>query len=112
MKRKSGLFRAGYRSASRPHDQRLDRHHDFSNKAGVAHSEVVLPDDAAERRSNRETRGSIVSIADAVSNATTIYSYDEHGIPGRNQTGRFHYTGQAWIPELSRYLTRLASTRW
>lgn len=51
----SALASAAYRSASRLHDERLDRHHDFSNKAGVAHSEVMLPDGAPERLSDRET---------------------------------------------------------
>lgn len=50
----SALASAAYRSASRLHDQRLDRHHDFSNKAGVVHSEVMLPDGAPERLSDRE----------------------------------------------------------
>ncbi len=50
----SALAAAAYRSASRLHDQRLDRHHDFSNKAGVVHSEVMLPDGAPERLSDRE----------------------------------------------------------
>lgn len=50
----SALAAAAYRSASRLHDQRLDRHHDFSNKAGVIHSEVMLPDGAPEHLSNRE----------------------------------------------------------
>ena len=50
----SALAAAAYRSASRLHDQRLDRHHDFSNKAGVIHSEVLLPADAPERLSDRE----------------------------------------------------------
>jgi len=45
---------AAYRSASRLHDERLDRHHDFSNKAGVIHSEVLLPDGAPEHLSDRE----------------------------------------------------------
>ncbi len=45
----SALAAAAYRSASRLHDQRLDRHHDFSNKAGVVHSEVLLPDGAPRR---------------------------------------------------------------
>ncbi len=51
----SALAAAAYRSASRLHDQRLDRHHDFSNKAGVVHSEVMLPDGAPEEWSDRET---------------------------------------------------------
>ncbi|MFL9841138.1 Ti-type conjugative transfer relaxase TraA [Sphingomonas sp. ST-64] len=51
----SALASAAYRSASRLHDQRLDRHHDFSNKAGVVHSEVMLPDGAPEHLSDRES---------------------------------------------------------
>ena len=31
----SAVASAAYRSASRLHDERLDRAHDFSNKAGV-----------------------------------------------------------------------------
>ena len=50
----SALASAAYRSASRLHDQRLDRTHDFSNKAGVVHSEVLLPDGAPEDLSDRE----------------------------------------------------------
>jgi Ti-type conjugative transfer relaxase TraA len=50
----SALAAAAYRSASRLHDQRLDRHHDFSNKAGVVHSEVMLPDGAPEHLRDRE----------------------------------------------------------
>uniref|UniRef100_UPI0014300189 MobQ family relaxase n=1 Tax=Sphingomonas azotifigens TaxID=330920 RepID=UPI0014300189 len=50
----SALAAAAYRSASRLHDQRLDRHHDFSNKAGVVHSEVLLPDGAPDHLADRE----------------------------------------------------------
>ncbi len=50
----SALAAAAYRSASRLHDQRLDRHHDFSNKAGVVHSEVLLPEGAPEHLADRE----------------------------------------------------------
>lgn len=42
----SALAAAAYRSASRLHDERLGLHHDFTNKAGVIHSEVLLPDGA------------------------------------------------------------------
>lgn len=45
---------AAYRSASRLRDDRLDRSHDFSNKAGVVHSEVMLPEGAPEHLSDRE----------------------------------------------------------
>jgi hypothetical protein len=37
----SAVASAAYRSAEQLNDQRLDRAHDFTNKAGVIHSEVV-----------------------------------------------------------------------
>ena len=49
----SAVASAAYRSASRLHDERLDRHHDFSNKAGVVHSEIMLPEGAPERLADR-----------------------------------------------------------
>jgi Ti-type conjugative transfer relaxase TraA len=55
--RKSGssaVASAAYRSASRLRDDRLERSHDFSNKRGVVHSEVMLPEDAPEQWSDRE----------------------------------------------------------
>lgn len=51
----SAVAAAAYRAASRLHDERLDRAHDFSNKAGVVHSEVMLPGGAPERWQDRET---------------------------------------------------------
>jgi Ti-type conjugative transfer relaxase TraA len=60
----SALAAAAYRSASRLHDQRLDRHHDFSNKAGVIHSEVMLPDGAPEHLSDRERLWNAVEAAE------------------------------------------------
>ena len=40
----SAVASAAYRSASRLHDERLDRDHDFTGKSGVVHSEIMLPD--------------------------------------------------------------------
>ena len=51
----SAVASAAYRSAERLHDQRLDRHHDFTNKSGVVHSEIMLPDGAPDHLSDRET---------------------------------------------------------
>ncbi|MEO8722706.1 MAG: Ti-type conjugative transfer relaxase TraA [Sphingobium sp.] len=51
----SAVASAAYRSAERLHDQRLDRHHDFTNKSGVVHSEIMLPQGAAERLGDRST---------------------------------------------------------
>lgn len=60
----SALASAAYRSASRLHDQRLDRHHDFSNKTGVVHSEVLLPDGAPEYLADRERLWNAVEAAE------------------------------------------------
>ena len=46
---------AAYRSASELYDQRLGRGHDFSNKAGVVHSEILLPEGAPKHLSDRAT---------------------------------------------------------
>ena len=51
----SAVAAAAYRSASELHDDRLGRSHDFSNKAGVIHSEVLLPEGAPERLADRST---------------------------------------------------------
>ncbi|MFG1287262.1 Ti-type conjugative transfer relaxase TraA [Xanthobacter versatilis] len=50
----SAVASAAYRSASRLRDARIDRVQDFSSKRGVVHSEVLLPDGAPERWSDRE----------------------------------------------------------
>lgn len=51
----SAVASAAYRSASRLHDERLDRAHDFTNKSGVVHSKVMLPDGAPEHLADRAT---------------------------------------------------------
>ena len=51
----SAVASAAYRSASELFDERLGRHHDFSNKADVIHSEVLLPEGAPERLNDRTT---------------------------------------------------------
>ena len=50
----SAVASAAYRSASRLRDDRLGRSHDFSNKHGVVHSEVMLPEDTPEQLRDRE----------------------------------------------------------
>ncbi len=52
---RSAVAAAAYRSASRLHDERLGRDHDFTDKAGVVHSEIMLPEGAPERWQDRET---------------------------------------------------------
>ncbi|OYX16718.1 MAG: Ti-type conjugative transfer relaxase TraA [Sphingomonadales bacterium 32-67-7] len=51
----SAVASAAYRSASELHDDRLGRDHDFSNKAGVVYSEIMLPEGAPERLNDRTT---------------------------------------------------------
>lgn len=51
----SAVASAAYRSAERLHDDRLDRDHDFTNKSGVIHSEVMLPEGAPEHLGDRST---------------------------------------------------------
>jgi len=44
---RSAVASAAYRAAERLHDERLDRDHDYSAKAGVVHSEILLPERGA-----------------------------------------------------------------
>jgi RHS repeat-associated protein len=48
-------------------------------------------------------QGSITSVADASGTVIAINRYDEYGIPASGNTGRFQYTGQAWLPEIGMY---------
>ncbi|WP_269713926.1 Ti-type conjugative transfer relaxase TraA [Caulobacter sp. NIBR2454] len=51
----SAVAAAAYRAASRLHDERLDRAHDFTNKAGVIHSEVMASENTPDRWLDRAT---------------------------------------------------------
>ena len=46
---RSAVAAAAYRAASRLHDERLGRAHDFRDKADCVHSAILLPDGAPER---------------------------------------------------------------
>jgi len=48
-------------------------------------------------------QGSVTAIADVSGNITAIKRYDEYGIPGAGNIGRFQYTGQAWLEDLGMY---------
>jgi RHS repeat-associated protein len=50
-----------------------------------------------------DQQGSVVAATDSTGAATATNSYDEYGIPGASNAGRFQYTGQAWIPEIGLY---------
>ncbi|MEA3010834.1 MAG: hypothetical protein QOJ91_2526 [Sphingomonadales bacterium] len=50
-----------------------------------------------------DERGSVVAVTDSSGAPLAINSYDEYGIPGPANLGRFQFTGQAWLPELGMY---------
>lgn len=50
---RSAVAAAAYRAGERLHDERLDRDHDFTNKPGVVHSEILLPENAPAEFSDR-----------------------------------------------------------
>ena len=60
----SAVAAAAYRSASRLFDERIERTHNFTNKAGVVHSEILLPEGAPERWSDRATLWNEVEAAE------------------------------------------------
>ncbi len=61
---RSAVAAAAYRGAERLHDERLDRDRDFTNKDGVVHSEVMLPEGAAQELSDRERLWNAVEAAE------------------------------------------------
>jgi RHS repeat-associated protein len=54
-----------------------------------------------------DERGSIVAVASGNTGADgaplALDTYDEYGVPGVANSGRFQYTGQAWLAELGMY---------
>ena len=61
---RSAVAAAAYRAGERLHDERIDRTHDFTNKAGVLHSEMMLPKDAQEAFADRATLWNAVEAAE------------------------------------------------
>jgi hypothetical protein len=52
---RSAIASAAYRAGERLHDDKLDRDHDYTQKAGVVHREIMLPDGAPTRWLDRGT---------------------------------------------------------
>ncbi len=50
-----------------------------------------------------DERGSVVEVTNDAGNAIAVNTYDEFGIPGAGNVGRFQYTGQKWLPSLGLY---------
>ena len=69
---------------------------------------VAVYEGAARGLANRryllaDERGSIVALVATDGSAPAVNIYHEWGLPGRNNKGRFQYTGQMYIPELDLY---------
>jgi len=59
---------------------------------------------AANRWAITDERGSVTAFTDSSGNILGgINTYDEYGIPGTGNAGRYQYTGQIWLPELGMY---------
>lgn len=61
---RSAVAASAYRAAERLHDERLDRDHDFTNKDGVVHSDVMLPEGAPTEFADREKLWNAVEAAE------------------------------------------------
>ena len=60
-------------------------------------------DCSATRFLHPDAQGSIVALADCYGNPVSLNTYDDYGIPGSGNSGRFQYTGQAWLAQLGLY---------
>jgi RHS repeat-associated protein len=60
--------------------------------------------DAQQRLLRPDYQGSIVVVSNGSSTGIlAVNSFDEYGVPGTANQGRFQYTGQSWMPELGLY---------
>lgn len=50
-----------------------------------------------------DERGSVIALSGSTGAVSNINTYDEYGVPGSSNTGRFQYTGQQWLPEAGAY---------
>jgi RHS repeat-associated protein len=53
-----------------------------------------------KRYLHADERGSIVAVSNSAGSVIGINKYDDYGQPQGTVTGRFGYTGQAWLPEI------------
>jgi RHS repeat-associated protein len=52
------------------------------------------------RTLHADERGSIIALSYGTATVTNVNRYDEYGIPGSGNAGRFQYTGQMWLSEI------------
>jgi RHS repeat-associated protein len=80
---------------------------------GPGTDEPLVQYDAAGTRTwmSADERGSVVALSNDAGAVTAKNKYDEYGVPETDasthtislNSGRFQYTGQAWLPELGMY---------
>jgi len=60
-----------------------------------------------------DERGSVVAVSNASGVSIGTNTYDEYGVPGAGNIGRFQYTGQAYLPTIGMYYykARIYSSR-
>lgn len=58
---------------------------------------------AAARYLYTDHQGSVVAVSGSNGANLAVNTYDEYGIQGAGNQGRFQYTGQAWLPEVGLY---------
>ena len=77
---------------------------DATSDNPIAWYEGAAFNGTTERFMRPNWQGSIELVTDnAGNNVYGVNTYDEYGIPGSANVGRFQYTGQAWIAELGMY---------
>lgn len=47
-----------------------------------------------------DERGTVIALSDSAGTTYSKNTFDEYGIPGSANTGRFQFTGQAWLGEI------------
>jgi len=72
---------------------------------GLGLNDVVTSYDSGANRTwlLSDERQSVVGLTNASGAATSINTYDEYGVPGASNAGRFQYTGQMWLPDAQLY---------
>ena len=53
-----------------------------------------------------DERGSVIALSDGSGAVTAINTYDDYGVPGSGNSGRFQYTGQQWLSSIGLYYYR------
>ena len=60
-------------------------------------------DAATPRWLHADERGSVIASSNVNGTMVATNKYDEYGVPGSSNDGRFQYTGQTWLAELGLY---------